>query len=125
MAIKSFRDLDIWQRSMALTESIYRITDTFPRSEVYGLSGQMRRAAVSVPSNIAEGFGRSGPNEYRQYLYMAHGSLAELMTQVMLAIRLGYLNQEKGNETVDETEQISRMTATLIKRVGEAAAAGD
>jgi four helix bundle protein len=74
---------------------------------------------------IAEGFARSGPGEYKQYLYIAHGSLAELMTQIMLAMRLGYLNQEKGNETVDETEQISRMTATLIKRVGAAAAAGE
>jgi len=122
MGVKSFRDLEIWQRSMTLAERIYRLADTFPRTEVYGLAAHLRRSAVSVPSNIAEGFARSGLAEYRQFLFVAHGSLAEVMTQLILAGKLGYLGTDMCNEIVDETEQISRMTATLIKKVGEAAA---
>ena len=122
MGVKSFRDLEIWKRSMSLAERLYRVTEAFPKTEACGPTAQIRRSALSVPSNIAEGFARSGGPEFRQFLYVAHGSLAELMTQLMLAGRLGYLSKEMCDKVIDEAEQISKMTATLIKRVSEAAA---
>jgi four helix bundle protein len=110
---------------MVLAEQVYRVTETFPRSEMFGLSGQMRRSATSVPSNIAEGFGRSGGTEYKQFLCVARGSLSELVTQVMLAERVGYLDKERTDELVDEAEQIGRMTTSLISRVRESLATND
>ena len=84
-------DLDVWKFSMDLVEEIYRISGTFPSSEVYGLTSQIRRAAVSIPSNIAEGAARQGSKEFVQFLYIALGSLAEVETQILLAQRLHYL----------------------------------
>ncbi|MFC1496975.1 four helix bundle protein [Verrucomicrobiota bacterium] len=78
--IRNFRDLDVWQKGMQIVIEIYRITKEFPKDELYGLISQMRRAAISVPSNIAEGFGRFHNKEYRQFLYVAQGSCAELET---------------------------------------------
>jgi four helix bundle protein len=119
VGVKSFRDLDIWKRSMGLAERTYRATETFPKGELGGLASQMRRSAVSVPSNIAEGFARSRSTEYRQFLYIARGSLAELVTQLLLAHQVGYLAKERAEEMVDEAEQIARMTSSLICRVRE------
>ncbi len=82
--IKNFRDLEIWKRSMKLVEEIYNLTRAFPKDEIYGLTGQLRRAAVSIPSNIAEGFARFHNKEYRQFLYMSLGSCAELTTQLII-----------------------------------------
>jgi four helix bundle protein len=98
--VQSFRDLTVWQKSIQMAVSVYRLTEGFPREETYGLTSQMRRAAVSIPSNIAEGHGRLGTNEYRQFLGVARGSNFELQTQIEIARALG-----KGNpKLLDETE---------------------
>jgi len=88
--VKSFRDLDVWRLGLDLAEAVYQCTSSFPKSELFGLTAQMRRAAVSVPSNIAEGRSRSSTKEFLQFLSIALGSLAELETQFELAVRLGY-----------------------------------
>jgi four helix bundle protein len=88
--VKSFRDLDVWRLGLDLAEAVYQCTSSFPKSEFFGLTAQMRRAAVSVPSNIAEGRARSSTKEFLQFLSIALGSLAELETQFELAVRLGY-----------------------------------
>ena len=90
MEVKSFRDLRVWQRAMDLVEMIYKVSVDFPRSETYGLTSQIRRAAISVPSNIAEGHSRKHTKEYLRFLSVAQGSLAELQTQIEIASRLGY-----------------------------------
>jgi len=91
MKTKSFKDLIVWQKAYKLVLEIYKITKDFPKSETYGLSQQMRKAAVSIPSNIAEGYGRKHRAEYRQFLSIAYGSLSELETQYLLSIDLKYI----------------------------------
>jgi four helix bundle protein len=88
--VESFRDLDVWRLALDLAEAVYQCTSSFPKSELFGLTAQMRRAAVSIPSNIAEGRARSSTKEFLQFLSIALGSLAELETQFELAVRLGY-----------------------------------
>jgi len=117
--VSGFKDLAIWQRGVKLTEEIYRITSMFPPEEKFGLSSQLRRAAVSIPSNIAEGFTRAFASEYRQFLYVAIGSCAEVATQVTIAERLGYLKQENTDVLSDEVEQISKMIMGLIKKINQ------
>ena len=95
MKTKSFKDLIVWQKSYKLVLEIYKITRDFPKSETYGLSQQMRRASVSYPSNIAEGYGRKHKNEYNQFLSIAHGSLLELETQYILSKDLKYTSESK------------------------------
>jgi len=93
---KSFKDLIVWQKAYRLVLEVYKITKDFPKSEIYGLTQQMRRAAVSLPSNIAEGYGRRHKTEYRQFLSMAYGSLSELETpQYLLSIDLGYIKKSE------------------------------
>ena len=89
---RTHHDLKLWQESMQLVEGVYRLTSAFPDGERYGLISQMRRAAVSVPSNIAEGAGRSGEKEFLKFLSISRGSLSELETQLLLASRLGYMD---------------------------------
>ncbi|OGX46595.1 MAG: hypothetical protein A3G38_00545 [Omnitrophica WOR_2 bacterium RIFCSPLOWO2_12_FULL_51_8] len=98
MKTKSFKDLIVWQKSYRLVKDIYKITTGFPKVEMYGLSQQMRRCAVSIPSNIAEGYGRQYDKEYKQFLSMAYGSLCELETQYLLALDLSYITK---NETIE------------------------
>src|SRR6185295_18883893 len=88
--IQSYKDLEVWQMSMTVVEGVYTLTNQFPQAEHWGLMSQMRRSAVSVPSNIAEGYGRQATGEYRHHLSMARGSLMELETQLLLAERLGF-----------------------------------
>ena len=90
--IKNHKDLEVWKKSMDFVSNIYKITEPFPNKELYGLTNQIRRAAVSVPSNIAEGAARSSKKEFIQFLYIALGSLSELETQIIIANRLEYLN---------------------------------
>ena len=90
--IKNHKDLEVWKKSMDLVNNIYKITESFPKKELYGLTNQIRRASVSVPSNIAEGAARSSKKEFIQFLYIALGSLSELETQIIIANRLEYLN---------------------------------
>ena len=95
---KSFKDLIVWQKAYQLVLEIYKITNEFPQRETYGLMQQMRRAAISIPSNISEGYGRQHTKEYRQFLAMAYGSLAELETQYLLSIDLRYISK---NEVIE------------------------
>lgn len=115
MGIKSYRDLDIWKRSMDLVERIYRLTKTFPKEELYGLTSQLRRCAVSIPSNISEGFMRQHTNEMIQFLYISLGSCGELDTQLEVAIRLGYIRNTEKEEIDEEINHLSRMIRNLIK----------
>jgi four helix bundle protein len=117
MKITSFKDLDIWNRSIALVENIYKVTNNFPREELYGLTSQLRRSAVSIPSNIAEGFGRFHKNEYKQFLHIAIGSCAEVSTQIIIASRLGFLEKGKADILLNELEEISKMTMGIIKKL--------
>jgi four helix bundle protein len=112
--IQSFRDLQVWQKSMTLTERVYISTETFPRSEEYGLRSQMRRAAVSIPSNIAEGKATGG-QRYRRHVKFALGSNAELQTQVELAMRLRLLDKGLGEELQVQASEVGRMLAGLFK----------
>jgi len=113
--IRSFKDLKIWQRGIELTKAIYETTDSFPSKEVYGIVSQMRRSAISVPSNIAEGFMRKHKKEYKQYLHIALGSLAELETQVIISEELGFVDTQKSLKFQSDIDEISRMTRGLIK----------
>ena len=115
--IRSFRDLEIWQRGIILTEAVYESTKAFPKEELYGLVAQLRRTAVSIPSNIAEGFARRHNKEYKQFLHISLGSCAELTTQVIIASNLRYIAGKAAVAMVNEIEEISRMTMSLIKKL--------
>jgi four helix bundle protein len=112
---KPHKRLDVWNKSIDLTIDIYKISETFPRAEVYGLTGQMRRAVVSIPSNIAEGAARQTKKEFMNYLHMAQGSLSELDTQLVICSRLGYISTDTYKEIENKTETISKMLTGLIK----------
>jgi len=111
---QSYRDLVVWQRSMALVTTIYRATQHFPKEEVYGLTSQIRRAAVAIPSNIAEGQGRTTPGEFYQFLGHARGSLYETETQLVVASNLSYLPSEDGQEILDEAGAVGRLLNALM-----------
>ncbi len=118
-AIKSYRDLEVWKQSMDLVEECYRLSEGFPRSEEFGLRAQLRRSAVSVPSNIAEGHGRSTTGDYLRHLAIAHGSLMELETQLLIARRLEYVTEPSLEALLKRTDGIGRMLASLTKRLRE------
>ncbi len=113
--IKTFRDLLVWQKSMALVTEVYRASGEFPTHERYGLSSQIRRCAVSIPSNIAEGFGRHSTTDYIRFLTIANGSLYELQTQVEIALNLGYLERNIYDTLYEQTREIERMMSSLIQ----------
>ncbi|MBL7157985.1 MAG: four helix bundle protein [Candidatus Omnitrophica bacterium] len=117
MKIRSFKDLNIWKRSIELVENLYKETKFFPKKEIYGLTSQIRRSSVSIPSNIAEGFARYHNKEYKQFLYIALGSCAELTTQIIIAVKLDYLHENKADNLLNEVEEISKMTMGLIKKL--------
>ena len=123
-AIKTHKDLDVWKESMTLAKEVYRLTTNFPKEETFGLASQMRRAAVSIPSNIAEGAARNSTKEFIQSLYIALGSLAELETQLLLARELEFVPEKQPCITDHHSpaasldgslEQIRRMLLGLIK----------
>ena len=111
--IRSYRDLIAWQKAMDLCERVYRATDAFPKAEVYGLTSQMRRAAVSIPSNIAEGQARNTRGELLQFLGHASGSLAELDTQSLLASRIGLLADQDATQLHYMTAEVGRLIGGL------------
>ncbi len=115
--IKSYKDLQVWRKGIELVKNVYVITKKFPKEEVYGLTNQMRRSAVSIPSNIAEGKTRQHGNEYIQFLYIALGSCAELETQLIIAEQLGYTSKQNALNFADEIDHISRMLRNLIKTI--------
>ena len=111
----SYRELVAWQKGLDLVVEIYRITEGFPKSELYGLTSQLRRAAVSVPSNIAEGQAHFSKQEFRHFLRHSRGSLAELETQVLIAQKLGLLEDPVAAETLRKIDEVNRILAGLIK----------
>lgn len=115
--IKTYRDLDIWNVGIEVVKGIYKLTDKFPKQEMYGLVSQMRRAAVSIPSNVAEGFRRYHNKEYKQFLYITLGSCAELETQITIAKELKYIEQEIEVATLEKLDHICRMISNLIKKL--------
>jgi four helix bundle protein len=112
---KSYRDLIVWQKAMALARQAYALTETLPRREAYGLTDQIRRASVSVASNVAEGHGRLTDLQFRHFLGTARGSLCEMQTQVELAIDLGYLDRKKGSELMEQGSEVARILNGLLK----------
>jgi four helix bundle protein len=117
MKTRCFRDLQVWQRSMELARKVYAVTNTFPRSETFGLTSQLRRAAVSVPSNIAEGRGRLTDKSFAVFLAQARGSLYELETQIELAASLGFADSQQADSLITEAAQIAAMIQSLLAGV--------
>ena len=115
----SFKDLRVWQEGMKFAVAIYRVTNNFPKHELYGLSQQLRRAAVSIPSNIAEGKGHRSDREFRNFLLHARGSLLEAQTQLMIAQQLQYLSQEDGEQLLASSDAIGRALNGLINSMAE------
>ena len=113
--LKNYKELKVWQRSYQLCIDVYKITKSFPQEEKYGLTSQMRRSALSVPSNIAEGYGRKKTPEYVQALYIAHGSHCELETQILLSGDLNYIAKEDLNKLQGTVSEVERMLKALIK----------
>jgi four helix bundle protein len=110
---RSYRDLEVWKSAVTFVKEIYLVTARFPPSEIYGLTGQIRRAAVSIPSNIAEGQGRNSPKEFRQFLGIALGSVAEVETQLIIAKEIAYLNVEELNPLLKRIDHIRKMLRGL------------
>ncbi len=115
--IKSFRDLIIWQRGINLVKDVYKETGNFPKEELYGLTNQIRRSAISIPSNIAEGHIRQHRAEFRQFLNIALGSLAELETQIIIARELNYISNEKSESLIDQMRSLGKMIRGLTKKL--------
>ena len=110
----SYRDLKVWQRAMDLVEDAYRVSSSFPQHELYGLTSQLRRAAVSIPANIAEGQARRHKNEFVQHLWIARGSLMETETHLIIAERLKYAQPASIRDLLSQTDEVSRMLSGLI-----------
>ncbi|TCN62194.1 four helix bundle protein [Acetobacteroides hydrogenigenes] len=115
--METHKDLDVWKLSIELVVNIYKFTEEFPKSELYGLTSQIRRAAVSIPSNIAEGAARKNTKEFIQFLYISLGSIAEIDTQLIISQRLGYA--EINGELADRIEHIRKMLINLIRKLKE------
>jgi four helix bundle protein len=115
MSVSSFRELRVWQLGMEVAEKVHRLTADFPKSEIYGLSSQMRRSAVSIPSNIAEGQGRDSTKEFLHFLAIAFGSICELETQILLAHRFSYLSDEDLQIVLAALTSTSKTTRNLQK----------
>jgi four helix bundle protein len=113
----SFRDLIVWQKSVELSVAIYKLTASFPNSERFGLTDQLRRASVSVASNIAEGYGRSTRGEYVQFLGHARGSNCEVQTQLVIAGKLGFGAEQKRPEAENLSDEIARMLVVLMQKL--------
>ena len=115
--MKSYRDLIVWQKSMRLVTRIYLITKELPKNELYGLTSQIRRSSISLPSNIAEGYGRNSTNDYIRFLQIASGSLYEIQTQLQICRNLEYLSKDIFNEIYEQNREIERMLNSLIRKL--------
>ena len=114
MGGKNYRDLIAWQKAMDLVEMIYKATENFPKEEIYGLTAQIRRAAISIPSNIAEGQGRTSKKEFQNFLSIAHGSVREVETQVLIAQRLLYLPDDEVETVLKLAAEVGRLINGLL-----------
>lgn len=119
MAIKHYRELIVWQKAMLLAKAIYEVSAGFPRDELYGLSSQMRRCAVSVPSNIAEGHNRDSLKDYLRFLSIAQGSLAELETQISLSCMMNYIDVAKEQILLQQSDEVGKMLRGLQIKLNE------
>lgn len=115
MAVTEFEELDVWRESMKLVRDIYSATKNFPREERLGLTNQIQRAAVSIPSNIAEGHGRYSKAEYANFVSIAHGSLNEVRTQVRIAQMLGYISEDDSKALIERCKTVGRILGGLMK----------
>lgn len=113
--LKNFKELKVWQKSYQIALKVYQTTKGFPYEDTYGLTSQIRRSAVSVPSNIAEGYGRKTTQDYLRHLYIAYGSNCELETQILLCGDLGYIKLKQLNELQEDIREVERMLKGLMK----------
>ena len=113
----NFRELVVWQKAMLLVEEVYRLVKKLPKEELYGLSDQMRRAAVSIPSNIAEGHGQDTSKEFSRFLSIAQGSTAELETQIEICIRLKYIQSAEAKNTLALINELERMLHSMLYKL--------
>ena len=119
MSVKNFRELIAWQKSVDLVIEIYQASASFPKEELYGLTSQLRRAAISIPSNIAEGQGRDSTPEFLRFLSIAYGSICELQTQVIIAQRLEYLSDKTANSLFELSAEVARIVNGLRNALGK------
>ena len=117
MAAKHYKELIVWQKAMDLVYLVYQATKSFPKEELYGLTNQIRRAVVSVPSNIAEGQARKSTAEFRNFLYIARGSMAETETQLIIAARLNYIQEPQVQEIMAVHNEVSKMLSALTTKL--------
>ncbi|MEA2038500.1 MAG: four helix bundle protein [Thermodesulfobacteriota bacterium] len=117
--VKTYRDLVVWQKSMVLVTEVYEISKEFPKDELYGLTSQIRRCAISLPSNIAEGYGRNSTNDYIHFLRIASGSLYELQTQMEISLNLQYIDRREFESLYELSREIERMLSSLIRKLRE------
>ena len=113
----TYKDLTVWQKAMDLVVEIYKLVKFLPREEVYALSDQMRRAAVSIPSNIAEGYSRNTSKEYMQFLSIAKGSTSELQTQLFICLRLNYFEESQAEIALNLCEEVSKILSSIIVKI--------
>ncbi len=117
--MSNFRNLQIWQKSMTLTTNIYVATKKFPKEEIFALTSQIRRSSISIPSNIAEGFGRDSNKEYLRFLNISIASLFELQTQLEIGKNIEYLTEVEFNKIYEDTRELERMLVSFIKKIKE------
>jgi four helix bundle protein len=117
--MSNFRKLLVWQKAMSLTTKIYTSTKQFPKDELFGLTSQLRRSAISIPSNIAEGLGRDSNNELIRFLNISVGSLFELQTQLEIAKNITYLNENEFNNLYEDSREVERMLIAFLKKIKE------
>jgi four helix bundle protein len=117
--VQSYQDLVVWQKAMELVTEVYLSTASFPKDEIYGLTSQLRRAAVSIPANIAEGQGRLSPGEFCQFLGYARGSLLELETLIIVTRNLNYLEAKQGDQLLNRTAEVGKILNGLLNSIGK------
>ena len=115
--VRNYRDLFVWQKSMRFVTDVYQLTDNFPSKEMYGITSQLRRASVSIPSNIAEGYGRNSIAEYKRFSQIALGSLYEVQTLLEVSFNLRYTSQELFSIMFESTRELERMLSALIRKL--------
>ncbi|MAU71733.1 MAG: four helix bundle protein [Pseudozobellia sp.] len=115
----NYKDLIVWQKSMDLVEKVYQLTSTFPQEEKFGLTSQIRRCAVSIPSNIAEGAGRKSKKLFRNFLEISNGSINELKTQLEISKRIGFISENEMENIFDLCNEVQKITITLIKKYSD------
>ena len=117
MIVRDYKDLIVWQKSMDLLVEVYRLVKKLPKEETYALSDQMRRAVVSIPSNIAEGKNRSSEKDYLRFLFIARGSRAEVETQLLICVRLDYLEEAEVEYALNLCSEVGKMLSTMISKM--------